>query len=575
MVYIMKTSNSSNWALMLSKTVLTVVFSLCFFCLSAEEYKVTIKAGKLKSALKGKEDVTKLTISGKMNGSDFLYIRELSTLLELDLTNVSIVSGGKAYLEKKLSQRERMDFRDNLRNKDALSTLILLGKSGFSENKKYKVTEADVLPDFVFSGKSNLQKIVLPKGLVKVKQYALGTNNNNLVVQFTSQNPPQIETQLLDANTNTDSVDDILNKSSSDKMIKDYFSIKSTSKNNPYAIWNKVIVPANRYSAYKSQLDERLYESMVKDNAPSEYTISLDDKHLKSELDGGYSFVKRLTLSGNMNMRDLQILSQLSNLRYLDMRDVVIKDDNFSTWLSEISKRDIGNLLDDIDKYAKSSGLISLNDTISYYSILKNVISVDSSFLSLMKEKKVLLSSLSDLKSKKTNLPKEKKKAEDEQGQRAFLALLLGMSDDVLEKQYEHEEISTMDYISNKMFGSALKEELEKEMQQSDLTDPNVYARISNEIDKGIAVCKQQIEQLETRIQPIENKIRTQLEDFHNTINEGSIIPSRTFVGLWHLQKVILPLNTVLIGDHAFMDCTEAMEVEVNSDVIQLGVMKN
>ena len=571
----MKTSNSSNWALMLSKTVLTVVFSLCFFCLSAEEYKVTIKAGKLKSALKGKEDVTKLTISGKMNGSDFLYIRELSTLLELDLTNVSIVSGGKAYLEKKLSQRERMDFRDNLRNKDALSTLILLGKSGFSENKKYKVTEADVLPDFVFSGKSNLQKIVLPKGLVKVKQYALGTNNNNLVVQFTSQNPPQIETQLLDANTNTDSVDDILNESSSDKMIKDYFSIKSTSKNNPYAIWNKVIVPANRYSAYKSQLDERLYESMVKDNAPSEYTISLDDKHLKSELDGGYSFVKRLTLSGNMNMRDLQILSQLSNLRYLDMRDVVIKDDNFSTWLSEISKRDIGNLLDDIDKYAKSSGLISLNDTISYYSILKNVISVDSSFLSLMKEKKVLLSSLSDLKTKKTNLPKEKKKAEDEQGQRAFLALLLGMSDDVLEKQYEHEEISTMDYISNKMFGSALKEELEKEMQQSDLTDPNVYARISNEIDKGIAVCKQQIEQLETRIQPIENKIRTQLEDFHNTINEGSIIPSRTFVGLWHLQKVILPLNTVLIGDHAFMDCTEAMEVEVNSDVIQLGVMKN
>ena len=571
----MKTSNSSNWALMLSKTVLTVVFSLCFFCLSAEEYKVTIKAGKLKSALKGKEDVTKLTISGKMNGSDFLYIRELSTLLELDLTNVSIVSGGKAYLEKKLSQRERMDFRDNLRNKDALSTLILLGKSGFSENKKYKVTEADVLPDFVFSGKSNLQKIVLPKGLVKVKQYALGTNNNNLVVQFTSQNPPQIETQLLDANTNTDSVDDILNESSSDKMIKDYFSIKSTSKNNPYAIWNKVIVPANRYSAYKSQLDERLYESMVKDNAPSEYTISLDDKHLKSELDGGYSFVKRLTLSGNMNMRDLQILSQLSNLRYLDMRDVVIKDDNFSTWLSEISKRDIGNLLDDIDKYAKSSGLISLNDTISYYSILKNVISVDSSFLSLMKEKKVLLSSLSDLKTKKTNLPKEKKKAEDEQGQRAFLALLLGMSDDVLEKQYEHEEISTMDYISNKMFGSALKEELEKEMQQSDLTDPNVYARISNEIDKGIAVCKQQIEQLETRIQPIENKIRTQLEDFHNTINEGSIIPSRTFVGLWHLQKVSLPLNTVLIGDHAFMDCTEAMEVEVNSDVIQLGVMKN
>lgn len=571
----MKTSNSSNWALMLSKTVLTVVFSLCFFCLSAEEYKVTIKAGKLKSALKGKEDVTKLTISGKMNGSDFLYIRELSTLLELDLTNVSIVSGGKAYLEKKLSQREKMDFRDNLRNKDALSTLILLGKSGFSENKKYKVTEADVLPDFVFSGKSNLQKIVLPKGLVKVKQYALGTNNNNLVVQFTSQNPPQIETQLLDANTNTDSVDDILNESSSDKMIKDYFSIKSTSKNNPYAIWNKVIVPANRYSAYKSQLDERLYESMVKDNAPSEYTISLDDKHLKSELDGGYSFVKRLTLSGNMNMRDLQILSQLSNLRYLDMRDVVIKDDNFSTWLSEISKRDIGNLLDDIDKYAKSSGLISLNDTISYYSILKNVISVDSSFLSLMKEKKVLLSSLSDLKTKKTNLPKEKKKAEDEQGQRAFLALLLGMSDDVLEKQYEHEEISTMDYISNKMFGSALKEELEKEMQQSDLTDPNVYARISNEIDKGIAVCKQQIEQLETRIQPIENKIRTQLEDFHNTINEGSIIPSRTFVGLWHLQKVILPLNTVLIGDHAFMDCTEAMEVEVNSDVIQLGVMKN
>lgn len=357
--------------------------------------------------------------------------------------------------------------------------------------------------------------------------------------------------------------------------MKSYFDIESASKKNPYAIWNKVIVPANRYSAYKSQLDERLYESMVKDNAPSEYTISLNTKHLKNELEGGYSFVKSLTLSGNMNVSDLQILSQLPNLRYLDMCDVVIKDKNFSTWLYEISKRDIGNLLDDIDKYAKPSGLISLNDTISYYSILKNVISVDSSFLSLMKEKKVLLSSLSDLKTKKTNLLKEKKKAEDEQGQRAFLALLLGMSEDVLEKQYEREEISTMDYMSNKMFGSALKEELEKEMQQSDLTDPNVYARISNEIDKGIATYKKQLMQLEAKIQPIESKIREQLNDFSNTIKEGSIVPSRTFVGLWHLQKVILPANTVLIGDHAFMDCAETMEIEVNPDVIQLGIMKD
>lgn len=550
----MKKSNLSNLLSVFSKITYVLLFSFCFLYAQAEECNVTIKAGKLKSALKGKENVTKLTISGKMNGSDFLCIRELYSLRELDLTNAIIVPGGKVYLEKQ----------------------------DYSGKKKYKVTEADVLPDFVFLGKSNLRKIILPNQLVKVGRNALVTNNPNLVVQFTSQEPPRIEVQYINNGTeeeekstsNTNDVDDILGSVSSNEMAK-YFGIESSKKENPNQVCAKIIVPGNSYLAYKAELNEHIYKSLVKDYAPSEYSISLGTKRLSKELEGGYNFVRRLTLSGNMYIDDLKILSQLPNLQYLDMRNVTVEDTQLINWLKAISTKEIGDLLVDISRYSKSSGLISTNDTISYYTILRNVISVDTNFLNLIEEKKVLLTSLSDLQKEKTDLPEKREKAKEQAAQKVLLYGLLGMSDEVLDKQYEHYEISTTDYMSNKIFGDALKEELEKELQKADLSDPNVYARISKEIDNGINTYNRKIKQLETKMQPTENSLRKQLDDFYNKVSTGSIIPSKTFVELFFLNQVILPENTVIIGDHAFLNCAESLEVEVNANAKQLGIMSD
>ena len=188
---------------------------------------------------------------------------------------------------------------------------------------------------------------------------------------------------------------------------------------------------------------------------------------------------------------------------------------------------------------------------------------------------RVLLFSLQELQSQKNDLDEARKKAEKQAAQNALLYGLLGMSGEVLDKQYEHEEISTIDYMSNKMFGEALKEELEKEIQKADLSDPNVYARVSKEIDKGIATYKQQIKELEIQMKPTEESIKKQLNDFYNAISNGSIIPSYAFEDLWRLQKVILPENTVLIGDHAFLNCSESLVVEVNANAKQLGAMKD
>ena len=552
----MKTHNYSNWMSILSKIVLTVTFHFCFFCLQAEECNVTITAGKLNSALKGKENVTKLTISGKMNGSDFLYIRGLYNLCELDMTNAIIVPGGKVYLENQ----------------------------GYSGKKKYKVTEADVLPEFVFLGRSNLRKIILPKQLVKVDRNALVTNNPNLVIQFTSQKPPRIEAQYVDNGTedevkntsNTNDVNDILGSVSSNEMAK-YFGIESSKKENPNQVCAKIIVPGNSYLAYKAELNEHIYKSLVKDYAPSEYTISLLlNTRLSNKLEGGYNFVKRLTLRGDLDIDNLKFISQLKNLRYLNLREAEIKDGKFTAWLYRATKRDVGELLNFINIYATPSTAIIMNDTICYYSILNKILfSVDTSILNLAEKRRVLLFSLQELQSQKNDLDEARKKAEKQAAQNALLYGLLGMSGEVLDKQYEHEEISTIDYMSNKMFGEALKEELEKEIQKADLSDPNVYARVSKEIDKGIATYKQQIKELEIQMKPTEESIKKQLNDFYNAISNGSIIPSYAFEDLWRLQKVILPENTVLIGDHAFLNCSESLVVEVNANAKQLGAMKD
>lgn len=552
----MKKSNLSNLLSAFSKITYVLLFSFCFLYVQAEEYNVTIKAGKLKSALKGKENVTKLTISGKMNGSDFLCIRELYSLRELDLTNAVIVPGGKAYWERQ----------------------------DYSGKKKYKVTEADVLPDFVFLGKSNLRKIILPNQLVKVGRNALVTNNPNLVVQFTSQEPPRIEVQYINNGTeeeekstsNTNDVDDILGSVASNEMAK-YFGIESSKKENPNQVCAKIIVPGNSYLAYKAELNEHIYKSLVKDYAPSEYTISLLlNTRLSNKLEGGYNFVKRLTLRGDLDIDNLKFISQLKNLHYLNLREAEIKDGKFTAWLYRATKRDVGELLNFIDKYATPSTAIIMNDTICYYSILNKILSsADTSILNLAEKRRVLLLSLQELQSQKDDLAEAKKKAEKQAAQNALLYGLLGMSDEVLDKQYEHYEISTIDYMSNKMFGDALKEELEKELQKADLSDPNVYARVSKEIDKGIATYEQQIKELEIQMKPTEEIIEKQLNDFYNAVSNGSIIPSYAFEDLWKLQTVILPGNTVLIGDHAFMNCSESLEVEVNANAKQLGIMSD
>lgn len=552
----MKKRNLLNLLSVFSKVTCVLFFSFCFLYAQAEECNVTIKAGKLKSALKGKENVTKLTISGKMNGSDLLCIRELYSLRELDLTNAIIVPGGKVYLEKQ----------------------------DYSGKKKYKVTEADVLPDFVFLGKSNLRKIILPNQLVKVGRNALVTNNPNLVVQFTSQEPPRIEAQYINNGTeeeekstsNTNDVDDILGSVSSNEMAK-YFGIESSKKENPNQVCAKIIVPGNSYLAYKAELNEHIYKSLVKDYAPSEYTISLLlNTRLSNKLEGGYNFVKRLTLRGDLDIDNLKFISQLKNLHYLNLREAEIKDGKFTAWLYRATKRDVGELLNFIDKYATPSTAIIMNDTICYYSILNKILSsVDTSILNLAEKRRVLLLSLQELQSQKDDLAEAKKKAEKQAAQNALLYGLLGMSDEVLDKQYEHYEISTIDYMSNKMFGDALKEELEKELQKADLSDPNVYARVSKEIDKGIATYEQQIKELEIQMKPTEEIIEKQLNDFYNAVSNGSIIPSYAFEDLWKLQTVILPGNTVLIGDHAFMNCSESLEVEVNANAKQLGIMSD
>lgn len=98
-------------------------------------------AGSLPSLLSG--NVTKikeLTISGKLNGTDFKLLRQMSgNLVKLDLSETHIVEGGESYF--------------------------------YDTNKKYYI-ENDVFPYWALGYFVELQEIKLPKSIFKIDDYA-------------------------------------------------------------------------------------------------------------------------------------------------------------------------------------------------------------------------------------------------------------------------------------------------------------------------------------------------------------------------------------------------------------------
>ena len=456
------------------------------------------KAGKLSSELKKLGNYVNLKISGPINGSDFVALKEYcsSDLEMLDLTDALITPGGK-----------------------------VLFKSG---KLKYKIVKENVLCNFILSGFKYLEVLVLPRSIVGIEEFALAYSPNISVIYFSGLTP-----------SNNLSL-----------------SVHRSALN-----CNKILVPGDRYYTYKQLLPGTYTNKIFKGDAPSEYNIHVSSNHrLLSELEGGFDFVKKLTISGELNNIDLEVIKLLGNLEYLDLREAKIYD---------------RRLEEDIDDYVdilvpKTEELLMLEEEYDKVERKKNI------YINKIKNE------INQIDSKKKELAEKKAKIDEEQMALAFTYLLFNMAENEAKQQNKRGEMNNLDYWVSSQYYSHFKGEIEKELENLDIADDESYNKLQNyydEISKSlndsinssqtVLSCDNTLMVIDKELEPLMNEYVNQQIQMREYLKYNSSIPSY-FLNNYHLKKVILPKNTVVIAQNALKGCPFDMKVIVDKNKLKI-----
>lgn len=144
----------------------------------AENVHVAV-AGTLPQLLADKQNtVTELTLTGELNGTDFIFIRNMGALVTLDMGDARIVAGGDAYYGDYKTENDRI-------------TYALFCK-GWIPDFTMPV-EKIVLPQGItyigqhaFDGLGSLREVVIPEGVTKIDDGAFNTTGLTSVTLPTS-----------------------------------------------------------------------------------------------------------------------------------------------------------------------------------------------------------------------------------------------------------------------------------------------------------------------------------------------------------------------------------------------------
>jgi hypothetical protein len=155
---------------MMKKFVLLFLMSLCstlfVFADGVEKTYDVATAGTLDSLLDvDKLTITKLTLTGSLNGTDLRLIREMAgndylgqptygSLKELDLSGANIVAGGEKYLDTDIITSSTGTYTQNN-----------------GENSFHYETEDNVLGKSLFAGCDKLVEVILPNSLTAIGEY--------------------------------------------------------------------------------------------------------------------------------------------------------------------------------------------------------------------------------------------------------------------------------------------------------------------------------------------------------------------------------------------------------------------
>lgn len=522
---------------------IVLLFILCIFpCVSINAYKYEVnltKAGKLSSEMKKKDSpayIEELKINGPINGTDLLFLKSSTlslSLVELDLTDATIVPGGKSYHETRVDGKKM----------------------------KFKVTKENALEMYSLSDFSSLKILYLPQNLKELETAALKNCNSLEEIHFTGNYPPH-------------NIQGIIKKSSNINRSGIYVDLSLQNKTDSPPICKKIVVPENFYHTYVNRLPSNLKNIIHKDNAPSEYTIALSNSHdVKNDFEGGYEFVHRLTLIGELKASDLDEIKKLPNLEYLNLEEAIIRDSDIHKQL----EKHLSTLV------PKSQYLLDLETKLKtekeksnkYWA--KNVNPIESKVIFLSNRIKTL-------DQERTN---KKKELEEKQFERALLSALIGISADNLKDKRNRGEVGEMEYSLNSMFLSAMDNELKKEMKGLDITNDEDFAKIKQAMYKELAICNdslnkvhkkfeifnEPLKKLESEINPIAYKWEQDRANMKKYINESSNIPTGFLskMDLPNLRTIVLPKNTAIVAPYAFYGYTSDLEIIINKGHIKVA----
>lgn len=145
------------------KNLLTMFKHVAFDNNRSEEYNIK-KPGDLINLLDFSEieSITSLKLKGKINGSDFLAINRFVNLVELDLSETSIVSGGLPYYENTVGKFYTDD--DHI-GSYCVFNLPILNAIKLPKGLKF-------IDDNAFFYKSHLKEVTLPESLKSIGKSA-------------------------------------------------------------------------------------------------------------------------------------------------------------------------------------------------------------------------------------------------------------------------------------------------------------------------------------------------------------------------------------------------------------------
>ena len=456
------------------------------------------KAGKLGSELKKVNNFANLKISGPLNGSDFVALKKYCSLSlkKLDLSNTQIIPGGKVLYK--------------------------------AEKQIYKVEKENVLCNYSLSDFKYLNVLKLPQNIEGIEELALANSPNISAIYLTNINP-------------------------SNKL--------SSSIEGMALKCKKIIVPGDSYHKYKKILP-RLYRTcLFKSDAPSEYKLFVSSyQRLSDELEGGFDFVKKLTVSGVLNDSDLKVIKQLNNLEFLDLSLATIKDTQLDKRLEEY-----------VDKLVpKSKELQKIKTTYDIEEHRKQ------SYVNNLQNE------IKSINEKKRDLEKRRENYQDEQAGLAFMSILFNLTESEIKKQHKRGEIDDLEYFMNSQFISEINKEIEKELKDFDLTDDKKYNKIQGYYtdlivsindsiyrSNTIAEYNRNLSNLKSQLDSLTAEYNMQKDQIRNNLKINSSIPEN-FLKNPRIKHLILPINTVVIAPNAFNGCPSDIKIEVDKEKIQV-----